>query len=51
MEYDDFGDKFWPLLGERVYETDSVITKMIFAKAASMATDDHQRKLLAEGAD
>lgn len=36
MEYDDFGDKYWPLLGERVYETDQTITKMIFDKAASM---------------
>ena len=22
MEYDDFADKYWPLVGERVYETD-----------------------------
>ena len=22
MEYDDFGDKFWPVVGSRVYECD-----------------------------
>ena len=35
--YDDFGEKYWPILGERVYETDHEVVKMIFAKAAEIA--------------
>ena len=30
MEYDDFADKFWPILGERIYETDQTLIKQIF---------------------
>ena len=45
MGYDDFGDKFWPILGERVYEVDHDITKMIFKKAAEVAEGSHKETL------
>ena len=48
MEYDNFANKFWPLLGQRVYETDQEVVRMIFNKAAEYA-DEEQREILAEG--
>ena len=49
MEYDDFGDKFWPLLGERVYETDHEIVKQIFAKAIEVLDGNQQKEALRFG--
>ena len=33
MEYDDFGEKFWPIIGERVFEVDHNVIQIIFTKA------------------
>ena len=50
MEYDDFAEKYWPLLGERIYgEADDHVTKMIFEKAASMYDDPATQAILNEG--
>ena len=50
MEYDDFAEKYWPLLGERIYgEADDHVTKMIFEKAASMYDDAATKAILNEG--
>ena len=29
MEYDDFCDKFWPIRGKRIYDTDQTLVKQI----------------------
>ena len=36
MEYDDFGFKFWPILGRRIYETDQAVAKRIFTRGATL---------------
>lgn len=52
MEYEDFGEKFWPLLGDRIYgETDHHVTKIIFEKAADMHEDPDVQKILREGVE
>lgn len=48
MEYEDFADKYWPLVGERVYETDHQVVKMIFEKAAEYV-DSEKRELMMDG--
>lgn len=48
MEYDDFGDKFWPILGGRIYETDLAVIKRIFEKASAIV-DEGQKECLASG--
>ena len=50
MEYDEFIEKFWPILGERIFESDNETPKLVFAKAAEMAEGAHKQILL-EGTD
>ena len=46
MQYDDFGAKFWPILGQRVFETDSVIAKKIFMKSIQIVENNHKAALM-----
>mmetsp|Transcript_32935 Transcript_32935/g.38768 ORF Transcript_32935/g.38768 Transcript_32935/m.38768 type:complete len:135 (+) Transcript_32935:1270-1674(+) len=41
IDYNDFGDIFWPLVGERIFdEVDHAIVGHIFNKAAGLNTED-----------
>ena len=40
MNYDDFADAFWPVLGERVYEAGNETVEAIFAKAETLCEPD-----------
>ena len=51
MEYSDFGDQFWPIYGDRLYEgADRKIVEEIFTKAAAL-NDENEAKILAIGED
>ena len=51
MAYDDFGYKFWPIIGQRIYENDHDITKKIFLKGSSIVDTSEQRRVLKIGPD
>lgn len=49
MQYDDFVDQFWPIMGGRIYEADKAAIEQVFVRAADLTDDEHTKSLITPG--